>query len=944
MLDREKILVVEQVEEDAQKICRGLAEKGYEVLGPTADFEQAVSIAREQEPGLILINLHLGSERGGIEVVREIQVRQDIPVIYISVPIDKKTCDEAKESRPYGYITKPFEIQELYSSIEVALFKHKNERETVRAKNILSATLQSIGEAVVTTDSDLMVTYANPMAASLFGVPEGGLNGRNIESLCSFFQGRELDELQLSVQEISHSGSRRFLPDEVYVKNIKGEMIPVSGSFSPIADENREPAGVVLVLQDKTRQHREEGAARLRDRLEKAGNEIRSLLIRDELPDFISILGILARALNADRAYIGLYSPGKSLKQSQLDTIEWVRSDSKEVFPPLNAASNTFGSWWHQGLYDGKILFFGDVGKMPEAAQPEKGYFKRQGVKSLAVIPFRSEETRCYGFIGVDWIAGQYRISEPETSMLEMMSEFITSNMVRVRAEEKLRDSESRFRTLIQRSSDITTVLDENRRFVFLSPSVQKIMGYEPGELLGKDVFDFVHEEDKAHLLGVFNKLLKNPSDDLVVESRFRHKKGHWIFLESMGSNLVENPAIHGIVVNSRDVTDRKRVESELIRARDAAEEMNRVKTAMLANMSHEMRTPLTGVLGFASILESDLPAGDAREMATRIHTSGRRLLETIESILDLAKLESEKLDIQLEEVNIIDEVRRAMEAHNRFARQKGLDFEFRSDFDELYIEIDRQLFSRVMYNLFSNAFKYTDEGEISVQVSQFKKRNQKWVQIDVQDTGIGISQEFLPRVFDEFQQESTGLSRKFEGSGLGLTITRRLVEIMGGVIMANSKKGEGSIFTVQLPLKEDVQYAPSTPASEAVDRLREPSDKPQVLVVEDDFDSSVIVKFYLGKEYQVKTVESGEKALEVMSSNHFHLIILDISLGAGMDGVATLKAIRANPHWADIPVVALTAHALGGDAEYYLKQGFTEYLAKPFKKLELLKVVQKHI
>lgn len=693
---------------------------------------------------------------------------------------------------------------------------------------------------------------------------------------------------------------------------------------------------VEMALNRHKKQLEDVEKAAKRKYLEEISNDIRTRLIRESPPDLVRILELMGRTVRADRAYICLYPEENGGRTSEWKIIEWFNDDRDSSLSNARVDSGMFGSWWNSKIASGEPVIYPDIKELPKDAQYEKNQFIKANVKSLVAFPFRSSETGSFGFIGLDWISKSYSCSDPERNMLSMVSELISSNVVRSKAEENLRVSESRFRTLIQKSSDTIAIVDSDHRFLFMSPSVKKILGYDVREMVGEDAFSYIHKEDLPHVREVFQKILDKPENELTTEYRFLHKKGHWVYLDSVGTNLTKDPVIGGIVINSRDITDHKRVEQELIRARDAAEEMNRVKTTLLANMSHEMRTPLTGILGFASILESDLPDGEARDMAVRIYLSGRRLLETIESILDLAKLEAEKLEIQLENVDIIHEITQGMEVHMQSARHKGLAFEIRTELDELYMDIDRQIFNRIMYNLISNAFKYTEEGKITLYISTLKKSKKHWVQIDVEDTGVGISPDFLPHVFDEFQQESTGLSRKFEGTGLGLTITRKLVDALGGFITVNSKKGAGSIFTMRFPLrKEDSREDYVTGRKKNAEREQ----TPRILIVEDDFDSSVIAKFYLGKEYNVEAVDSGEKALERLENEKFHMVVLDINLGAGMDGVTTLKTIRSNSQWSGMPVIALTAHALEGDAEYYLSQGFSGYLSKPFKKEELLDI-----
>ena len=674
--------------------------------------------------------------------------------------------------------------------------------------------------------------------------------------------------------------------------------------------------------------------------MDRAGNEIRTSLVRDKAPDMDTILRLLGEAVSADRACVCLFPFENDRKSTRREFIRW----ESEAWASKNRHKKGGDYlWWNDSVFDRERVVCRDTEKLEEDQTPDKIKLTASGVCSFVAYPFRSAETGYRGIIELNWLEPDFGSNDPDLSSLSMIVEMISSHIIRTQAEEKLRRSESRFRSLIQKGSDIVAVLGPDRKFKYVSPSVKKVLGYEEDELVDADAFSFIHDQDLPDVEQAFERVRHKPENDVIVEYRFQHKKRYWVYLESVGYDLTDDPDLGGVVINSRDISDRKRAEQQLIKARDLAEDINRVKTALLANMSHEMRTPLTGILGFASILESDLEDQEHRKMAGRIQSSGRRLLETIESILDLARLEADQVDIHPEEVNIIDEVSRAMDMHIRTAEHKGLSFEVNSEYNQLYIHIDRQLFNRVLYNLLSNAFKYTERGKVSVRVSVADEKHGKWLQVDVEDTGVGIEKDFLPKAFDEFQQESTGFSRKFEGSGLGLTISRRLVDIMGGTITAVSEKNKGSTFTIRLPYRDSRELEKEVQKRVFADSDTDP-ERPRVLLVEDDFDSSEITSFYLSNQYDVSAVDTGEQALEILQRHPFELVIMDISLGSGMDGVDTLKAMQNNPVLAKVPVIALTAHALSGDEEYYLSRGFSGYLAKPFKKNELLQLVEQYI
>ena len=362
---------------------------------------------------------------------------------------------------------------------------------------------------------------------------------------------------------------------------------------------------------------------------------------------------------------------------------------------------------------------------------------------------------------------------------------------------------------------------------------------------------------------------------------------------------------------------------------REKMEELLKLKSAFLNNMSHELRTPLTGILGFAEILSEEI-VDERREFAQRIVSSGVRLQDTLNSILDLAQLEGGTLELESVRVDVGAEVRASAASYGHAAECKGLGFRIRTPKTPAASDLDRASLHRVMKSLIDNAIKFTMTGTITVEVTADESR----VYIHIQDTGIGISEAFLPHMFAEFRQESTGTSRAFEGSGLGLSITKRLVELMGGCISVDSRRNEGSTFTVsfpratQSPLEANgFRYDPGTPKAPQISRI---------LVLDDNADTLTLTQHQLRERFEVETAADIDAAMSAARSKRFDAMVLDINLGGNHDGVDVLHALRELDAYRKVPVVALTAHAMPADRERFLRAGFDAYLSKPFTKQEI--------
>jgi signal transduction histidine kinase len=251
-----------------------------------------------------------------------------------------------------------------------------------------------------------------------------------------------------------------------------------------------------------------------------------------------------------------------------------------------------------------------------------------------------------------------------------------------------------------------------------------------------------------------------------------------------------------------RDITERKKLFEELVRARDKAEEVNLLKSRLLANLSHEIRTPLNGILGFAELLREDLMDESQKSMADIIYTSGYRLLHTLNAILDLSVIESQFNKTSLTPVSLNELAREVSVLFKPVTAKKGIDLGFLNGQDEVIVIADEELVTKILNNLINNAIKFTNQGSVTVRTNIDKKNSRSYGCIHVTDTGIGIKKEDQHIIFDEFRQVSEGHTRAYDGSGLGLHISRRFAEMMGGTLTVKSKIGSGSTFTLSLPLE----------------------------------------------------------------------------------------------------------------------------------------------
>ncbi len=497
----------------------------------------------------------------------------------------------------------------------------------------------------------------------------------------------------------------------------------------------------------------------------------------------------------------------------------------------------------------------------------------------------------------------------------------------------------------VEKSPASVSITDENGIIEYVNPRFSEVTGYSTEEVIGK-----THSILKSgkHDDEFYKELWNTVRSGHVWQGEIYNKKknGEYFWAEESISALrSDNSSITFYVALWQDITERKTMQEELIRAKEKAEEMNRIKSNFLATMSHELRTPLNGILGFAEILSNSIEEENLKEMTEIINKSGQRLLETLNSILNLSALESNQLEIKKSNVdvkNVLLDVKRLYIA-NANKKNIYLVTDFKTDKNLVYT--DSRFLRQIFNNLINNAIKYTNEGGVVLEVDEKTKNKVPGLMIRFIDTGIGISKENLEIIFDEFRQVSEGYNREFEGTGLGLNICKRYVDVIGGEILVESELDKGSVFSVFVPFgRKQISKSSEEEAKGKTPQLYpNPIEKrkPRVLLVEDEATNRQYVKIVLSNlNYEVIVAEDGTAAIKHAKEGYFDAILMDINLGKSMNGIQAMKEIRTNERYKDIPIVAVTANAMQGHKEEFLAEGFDHYLSKPFNMTQLSKLL----
>lgn len=456
------------------------------------------------------------------------------------------------------------------------------------------------------------------------------------------------------------------------------------------------------------------------------------------------------------------------------------------------------------------------------------------------------------------------------------------------------------------------------------------------------DPFGIYADEELPRLREGWFKCLESEAVQVTETRLFRsHGEGRWVrvFMQVQRGPGNEPIRAVGLMI---DIHDQKRQELALVEAKSQAEAATVAKSNFLASMSHEIRTPLNGILGMAQVLQGDELTDAQRNRVNVISESGQTLMALLNDVLDISKIEAGKLELTCVDGDIGRTIERVRQLFLSRAEERGLKLTLDiAPSVPAVLSYDPVRIRQCVANLLSNAIKFTEYGSISIRVSAEVREDGDWdTSISVTDTGIGMNEETVARLFGAFTQGDASITRRFGGTGLGLAITRQLARLMGGEIAVDSASGEGSTF--RLTFRAAVGVAPVDQEANAPVQAAEaarPSSAlgARVLLVDDNPVNRQVVKLFT-TQLAPKIVEAtnGEEALARLNEQAFDLVLLDVHMPV-MDGKETIKRIRSSDEpWKDIPVIALTADAMSGDRERYLGMGMSDYVSKPIDAREL--------
>ncbi len=530
------------------------------------------------------------------------------------------------------------------------------------------------------------------------------------------------------------------------------------------------------------------------------------------------------------------------------------------------------------------------------------------------------------------------KFSDLEIHIISTLAKAISLEEERIDAYRVLGESEEKLRRLIENTEDAVILYDEKGQLSFANPATLHITGltYEEFQNEPHLLQKIVHEADQPELKRKLNSHDFQETGKLSLQYRFcmPDNKTKWIWHRSFSVRNEQGKLINYIVVLS-DISSQKETENELIRAKIHAQESDRLKTNFLANIGHELRTPMNAVLGFAEVLKSELEDQTSKDQADMIISNANRLQGILNDIIDVSLLESGKLEITPQAFSVNETIRSLHKdySYDNSLRQKNIRLLYhcaRQDGQDIMIS-DASRIRQMMSNLLNNAIRHTNKGYIELGY----KIKEKDICFYVQDTGSGIREDRRKNLFERFYSDDDASEQQLSGLGLGLFIVSEIAHIIGGRISFETKSEQGTRFEIALP------FAHSAPkeSEQIVQNTSETMNK-SILIVEDVDSNFLLLRQYLKKlNYRIIRAETGLEAIKNFRAEQPDLVLMDIRLPK-MSGIEAMEQIKEiNP---DVPVIAQTAHAMAYDREKLIKSGFDDYIAKPIKKQELLDIIEK--
>lgn len=940
MNDKIKVLLVEDNKLFADTITKKLVNRGYNVSLRTTSA-QAISFVQNNETDIILMDIVLqGSTIDGIDAAKTIKTKFDIPIIFLTAHSEEYLFKRIKELDAFGYIVKSKDMKSLEMQIEFALYKNRNIKKTQKLErerdNLLNALDSSFNEIFLIDYNTLEIDYINSSAKNNLKYEDDNLNYKSI--IASKFYNYFCD----LKNRIKKSDQSHYL-DAQHVKS-DGKTYWVSLKIQYLWNESHKLLIIASDLDEQKKLHMD---------LFKKQQELKRALAYNS-----------AIVSNAAEAIITINSKGKILSVNT-KAIEIFGYTEEEI---IGKNISTLMPEPHKTQHNEYITNYIKtgikkiIGKGRELTAVNKNGKEFQ--IELAVSDFKVDNEHL--FTGLIKDISDRKTMETSIKNLknfnflisEISSNLINANLNEIKGELKITlksiskffdasntyiySYKSEYIQLLLQSDDLieeTFHKIKINEIEWLDKSIKQRNIFEfnknmDSKYFGKNEFEIFAIRNLTQMIIV--PIFLRDKNVGVMGIEFKHK------IYELNDDLLQGLKLLGEIIGG--TMERIDYEKELINAKENADSANQAKSLFLANMSHEIRTPLNAVLGFSELLKSKVKEPKSNEYLSGIISGGNSLLTLINDILDLSKIEAGQINVNYAPLSLFSLVKDISGIFKPKINEKGLNFEILIDdsFPD-FIILDEARLRQILLNLIGNAVKFTDTGTISIIIKHQNIEND-FISVDiiVSDTGIGISDSNKEIIFEPFRQTENQDTRKYEGTGLGLTITKRLVEKMDGKITLESKVGIGSKFTVHFDKvkTEKMQLSDISEKSKTYEYEYEES---KILIAEDSPSNRKIINDFL-KDYNFELffAENGAEAVRIAEEIIPDVVLMDINMPV-LNGMDAMKSIRLNGKLDNCNLIAVTALAFK-EQENKISDIADDFLSKPLKKSKLLDVLSKYI